>query len=754
MKKVVLNYSPYQLKTVITIGGTALENSHRLMKFADKRLQYYLEAQPGQNWAGIVGELKKEINDRFELKFVGRALDFTDLQLVVNGDKDITLVHEQKYNDAEALSFVEEIYKECQNGAITELKSDDIKKAYSDAKSSIFKVGVVATMSSGKSTFINSMLGQELLPSKNAACTATITSILDTNDEKPFEVECFDKNGQQVTGKQLATAEDLEAYNDDSDIARIKLYGDILSLSSESMDIELYDTPGPNNAQDTDHGKTTQAFINDKDQGVIIYLMDATSFGTNDDKGLLERISDAMKEADKQQSDRFLFVLNKCDALDHEKGETIEKLIENARAYLATFGIHHANIFPVTAELAKVARMHQNAMKLTLSQKRTLRSLEDVLEYEELQFDTFATLSPSVRQELNQLKIKALQELKNDNEEAECDLALIFSGIKGVELTIKEYLDKYAVPLKIKKMLNTFNDHIVAKMNDLNLEERIASSESERKEIQKEIQTMQVKHQKSEGGKELLAKIDQLTIDQSIFKKANDEANKKIAEITRKYAITKNEKLLVNEAESLNSRMTAELQKIQKEIYTEVELQIEKRIHSEAKKIIKDYQKLVGEIASSFEINGFNFQKSILYRRNSAITNDAFFIEEVERIEAVDNPDKRWYKFWEPTTIEKVHIDKYDYVDFVKQVRKSTAEVGNDARANINLANEKASKQLQEIKKHYSDEVIKLEAGITEMLIALGEKANDSQKIAEELAQNKHKNEQLKALSEKIQLHI
>lgn len=36
----------------------------------------------------------------------------------------------------------------------------------------IFKVCIVATMSSGKSTFINSIIGDEIMPEKNEACTA------------------------------------------------------------------------------------------------------------------------------------------------------------------------------------------------------------------------------------------------------------------------------------------------------------------------------------------------------------------------------------------------------------------------------------------------------------------------------------------------------------------------------------------------------------------------------------------------------
>ena len=53
------------------------------------------------------------------------------------------------------------------------------KAAFDLAMSDDFEVCVVATMSAGKSTLINAMLGSKLMPSKQEACTAIITRIKD-----------------------------------------------------------------------------------------------------------------------------------------------------------------------------------------------------------------------------------------------------------------------------------------------------------------------------------------------------------------------------------------------------------------------------------------------------------------------------------------------------------------------------------------------------------------------------------------------
>ena len=48
---------------------------------------------------------------------------------------------------------------------------------------SVFPVTILGTMSSGKSTLINALLGEEILPNKNMACSAKAFYLLDNDDE-------------------------------------------------------------------------------------------------------------------------------------------------------------------------------------------------------------------------------------------------------------------------------------------------------------------------------------------------------------------------------------------------------------------------------------------------------------------------------------------------------------------------------------------------------------------------------------------
>ena len=45
----------------------------------------------------------------------------------------------------------------------------------------VFNISIIATMSAGKSTFVNALLGNEIFPEANTACTAKITSVYDND---------------------------------------------------------------------------------------------------------------------------------------------------------------------------------------------------------------------------------------------------------------------------------------------------------------------------------------------------------------------------------------------------------------------------------------------------------------------------------------------------------------------------------------------------------------------------------------------
>jgi len=184
MKKVFIKYNPYKLETEITVEGRKLpQNSELREKAAVDSHDYHPHLQ---EWVEELPRiLVDEYNDKdFEIQFHGTLLDYEDLTSVITDAKnrgEITAKCEhipaKETSDKEAL--IDDVFTEIQQGPFEELRDEQLISAFKHEKSKDFEICVVATMSAGKSTLINAMLGQKLMPSKQEACTTIITRIKD-----------------------------------------------------------------------------------------------------------------------------------------------------------------------------------------------------------------------------------------------------------------------------------------------------------------------------------------------------------------------------------------------------------------------------------------------------------------------------------------------------------------------------------------------------------------------------------------------
>lgn len=231
----------------------------------------------------------------------------------------------------------------------------------------VFPVCVIATMSSGKSTFINALLGEEILPEKNEACTARVMAIADNERAITSKAYIIKQDGSKgyVEIDQRGV---LEKINADENVKDVLIEMNIPVIHNSFKPLVLFDTPGVNNSDDIRHAERTQEILQQLDHGAIIYLMNATQLATNDDALLLQMVSEHIKKHPKVD---ICFVLNKIDMLDEDK-ESIEGIINNARDYIKEFGFDKANIYPISALSAKVLRLKQNNKYMTKNEERRL----------------------------------------------------------------------------------------------------------------------------------------------------------------------------------------------------------------------------------------------------------------------------------------------------------------------------------------------------------------------------------------------
>ena len=464
MKNVSISYNPYKLTTHITVDGNELKENSKLRERSAEgnRLQEWVEDLPDM--------LLNEFNDKkFAVSFHGTIMDYEDLKEVLDEAQEqnkflYNLKWEKAQEAADKEKLIDEVFAEIQEGPFKELKSDEIKTAFQNAKSNDFEVCVVATMSAGKSTLINAMLGKELMPSKAEACTAMITRIKDVDQlEDSFRAEVYRKGRISETYENLDYSI-MNRLNEDDTVDEVRVYGNMPFVSSDDLSLVLVDTPGPNNARDDSHEEVQQNALGKSSKALVLYIM-TNEYGTDDDEITLRRVAKTMSVGGKQSKDRFLFVVNKMDSRRTNDGST-EETLDQVREYLKAQGINNPNLFPAAALPAlNIRRMKSEEVDEEIEEE-TEFLIGKLNRNERLHLEKYASLPGGIKDDIEENLKKTQEEWKKKGGERNKnpEEALIHTGVTSIEAAIRQYVEKYAKTARIKNIVDTFQH----KLEELN----------------------------------------------------------------------------------------------------------------------------------------------------------------------------------------------------------------------------------------------------------------------------------------------
>ncbi len=183
-------YNPYTVTTEISLDDDPY-NGSIIDGICNRRLSQWIDK--------FIIDLEGELNSaNIDLIFEGTKLDAEDVKDAIElyNKKNTVVSINVKYlictqSSEDRIAQLKNLFEEAQNGPIEEFRTPEIRKAFEAALALEFEVNVLATMSAGKSTVINAMLGMELMPTKNEACTATIVKIHDHDGMEDFEGKAF-----------------------------------------------------------------------------------------------------------------------------------------------------------------------------------------------------------------------------------------------------------------------------------------------------------------------------------------------------------------------------------------------------------------------------------------------------------------------------------------------------------------------------------------------------------------------------------
>ncbi|HEY9294912.1 MAG TPA: dynamin family protein, partial [Phormidium sp.] len=136
---------------------------------------------------------------------------------------------------------------------------DEISKAIEALKAQKYQVAVIAAMKAGKSTFLNSLIGADVLASEAEACTVCRTDIRPIKDGQTPRLLEFREGERQpvvvaegeageIRQKFLARTHEIRVNKNQDNTTRFELEHPIEAISqiSSLAGFTLVDTPGPN----------------------------------------------------------------------------------------------------------------------------------------------------------------------------------------------------------------------------------------------------------------------------------------------------------------------------------------------------------------------------------------------------------------------------------------------------------------------------------------------------------------------------
>ena len=225
-----------------------------------------------------------------------------------------------------------------------------------------FSIVVVGEFSAGKSTFLNALMGERLLPSFTKETTATVNFLKHKDNACGGEIgTVYYSDGRERTihntdGKELfdivkqyASTEGKEmGINVAEEIAHFDLFLDSKFLEDGVM---LVDSPGLNGIADK-HREITERQI--ERSSACIFMFRADQPGSKSDFEFLRELKDNVKT--------IIFVLNKIDEIKETEGETVESVINQIKAnYKSQFpnDTTMPEIMGISAYKALVARSKQ-----------------------------------------------------------------------------------------------------------------------------------------------------------------------------------------------------------------------------------------------------------------------------------------------------------------------------------------------------------------------------------------------------------
>jgi predicted GTPase len=247
---------------------------------------------------------------------------------------------------------------------------NDITTALTALEKQKYQVAVIAAMKAGKSTFLNSIIGVDVLASETAACTICRTDVLHIPaDQTPRLLEYREGerkpiviakgNEGEIQQKFLDRTREIRETGNPDNTIRFEIEHPIEAISglSSLAGFTLVDTPGPNeweSAQFNTVELKRTALEALRTCNAILFVLNYASYKDNAIADLFKDIVENRQEILESDKGKIYFILNKVDQKT-EKDKDIDEVIQDLKRELSNFGFPNAIIYPASSRQGLLA---------------------------------------------------------------------------------------------------------------------------------------------------------------------------------------------------------------------------------------------------------------------------------------------------------------------------------------------------------------------------------------------------------------
>ncbi|MEG4629031.1 dynamin family protein [Microcoleus sp. AR_TQ3_B6] len=264
---------------------------------------------------------------------------------------------------------------------------NDINKALKGLQAQKYQVAVIAAMKAGKSTFLNSIIGADILASETAACTICRTDVrhikpgknprlLEYREGQRKPVILVEGDAGEIQQTFLLRTREIREKSNPDNTTRFEIEHPIEAISklSSLTGFTLVDTPGPNewdSANFNTNALKQTALEALRTCNAILFILNYASYKDNAVSDLFKDVVENRKDFIAENTGKIYFILNKIDQKT-ERDREIAEVIKDLQLELASFGFRNPVIYPASSRQGLLAKLIQQG-KATESQKKDFK---------------------------------------------------------------------------------------------------------------------------------------------------------------------------------------------------------------------------------------------------------------------------------------------------------------------------------------------------------------------------------------------